>query len=206
MTKAHRYILPDLFYACTVEDGGLLPSNAAYDALPPKPWVREWPKKKAGKGWEMVEDHRERKLPYFLEEFTQEATEYWLPSEGDDWQSQPRTMKEAGPLPAGHSLTRPEKPLSVAQEEKRREIDGAYETALVAALTMPSAAPTPMTVAMETSALLAVDPDAVDSIRAALDARRVELRAQVDGVTITQDVDNATAVLAVAAIAVSYPI
>lgn len=206
MAKAHRYTLPDLYYACTVEDGGLLPSNATYDALPPKPWVREWPRKKAGKGWEMIEDHRERKAPYFPEDVEQEGTPYWMPAEGDDWQSQPRMMKDAGPLPECHSLTRPEKPLAVAQDEKRREIDGAYDAALVAALTMPSVSPTPLTVAMETSALLAVDPDGVDSIRAALDTRRVDLRAQVDGVAITQDMDNANAVLAVAAIAVSYPI
>lgn len=197
MAKANRYTIPDLCYACTVEDGGLLPSNATYDPLPPKPWAHEWPKKKTKTGWEMVPDHRERKTPYFPEDLEQEGTPYWLPADGDDWQSQPRTMKDVGPLPQGHSLTRPEKPLLAAQDEKRRDIDAAYEAALVAALTMPSAAPTPMTVDMETSALLAVDPDAVGSIRAVLDARRTELRAQVDA---------ATTVDAIATIAVSYPV
>lgn len=197
MAKAHRYTLPDLFFACTVEDGGLLPSNASYDELPPTPWVRKWPQKKAGTSWDMVEDHRERKPPYFSEEHVQEGTPFWLLVEGDTWQSQPRAMKEAGPLPEGHALTRPEKPLSVAQTEKRTEIAHSYDAALTAAITMPSADPTPMTVAVETSALLAIDPDAVDSIRAVLDARRAELLTLVDAALTIADVESVT---------VSYPV
>lgn len=194
MAKAYRYTLPDMNFACEVEDGGLLPGNATYT----KPEILSgfWPHW-AGEVWEQIKDHRERKPPYFAEEYTQEATEYWLPAEGDDWQSQARTMKEAGHLPQGHTLTRPEKPLSAAQDEKRTEIAHDYDAALTAAITMPSGNPTPMTVAVETSALLAIDPDAVDSIKEVLDARRAELLAEVDA---------AASVAQVEAITVHYPV
>lgn len=194
MAKAYRYTLPDMNFACEVEDGGLLPGNATYTK--PKILSGFWPRW-TGEAWEQIKDHRERKPPYFAEEYTQEATEYWLPAEGDDWQSQARMMKEAGPLPDGHTLTRPEKPLSAAQTEKRVEIARGYDAALTAAITMPSDNPTPMTVAVETSALLAIDPDAVDSIRTVLDTRRVELLAEVDA---------ARSVATVESIVVNYPV
>lgn len=196
MNIAHRYTLPDCYFACSVSFSSVQPGNSSTEPLPKKPWVKKWPQYTEGTGWRLVEDHRERKSSGgFGPEDEQKATEFFLPE--DDWQSQPRTMKKVGPLPDGAALARPEKPLLTAQSEKRVEIDAAYEAALVAALTMPSASPTPMTVAVETSALLAVDPDAVDSIRAALNTRRADLRTQVEA---------ADTLDAVAAIVVSYPV
>lgn len=195
MAKAYQYDASG-YFVDEVEDYGLLPNNATYTAPPDGPWERIWPCW-TGEAWELIEDHRERKPPYFAEEFTQDATEYWLPADGDDWQSQPRTMKEPGPLPVGAVLVQPEKPLAVAQDEKRREIDAGYEAALIAALTMPLASPTPMTVSMETAALLAVDPDGLDSIKDVLAVRRAELLVLV---AEAQTLD------AVQAIAVSYPV
>ena len=146
--------------------------------------------------WIQVEDHRKRDVGGLITaETAQEATDYWLAD--DEWNAPARHMVEIGPLPEGTRRTAPEKPLAVAQDEKRREIAAGYESALVAALTMPSAEPTPMTVAVETSALLAVDPDGVDSIKAALDARRAELLAAVEA---------ALSVTAVETIVVSFPV
>lgn len=45
-----------------------------------------------GTAWELKEDNR--------------GTKYWLP--GDNWQTEPREMKEIGPLPEGAMLERPE--------------------------------------------------------------------------------------------------
>ena len=195
MTKAYQYTA-DGYYAGEAEDYGLLPNNASYTAPPAQPWNHVWPRW-AGDAWELVEDHRERAEPYFPAEFAQEATPYWLADEGDDWQSPPRTMKDPGPLPVGHSLTRPEKPVSAARNEKLREIDAGYESALVAALTMPDANPTPMTISVETSALLAVDPDAVDSIRVVLDSRRDKLRVAVEAADTVDEVES---------VVVDYPV
>lgn len=65
-----------------------------------------------------VEDHRRRSVdlgfPLCAE---QEATIFFLP--GDTWESDPSTMDEVGPLPAGASLTRPEK---TADDERQDQI------------------------------------------------------------------------------------
>ena len=195
MTKIYQYTA-DGYYAGEAEDYGLLPNNATYTAPPAQPWNHVWPRW-AGDAWELVEDHRERAEPYFPAEFAQEATEYWLPADGDNWQSQPRTVKKPGPLPEDASLTRPEKPVSAVRNEKLREIDAGYEAALAAALTMPAADPTPTLVAVETAALLAVDPDAVDSIRAILDTHRGKLRAAVQAADTADDVES---------VVVDYPV
>ena len=169
--------------------GGPLPNNSTCMAPPSRPWDCQWPRW-TGETWELVPDHRERSAALYPPELVQKATDYWLPAEGDDWQSQPRRMKDIGPLPEGAVTVRPEKPLSVARAEKAREIEAGYEAALVAALTMPIAAPSPMTVSVEISALLAVDPDAVDSIRAVLDVRRAELLAAVEAADTAAEVKS----------------
>ena len=168
---------------------GVLPNNSTRTAPPVGPWGRRWPRW-TGTDWELVPDHRERSTPLYPADLAQKATDYWVPAEGDDWQSQPRRMKDIGPLPEGAVTVRPEKPLAAVQDEKRREIDAGYEAALVAALTMPIAAPSPMTVSVETSALLAVDPDAVDSIKAVLDVRRAELLAAVEAADTGNEVKS----------------
>ena len=196
MAKAYQYDAAGCFAGEGDDYGGPLPNNATRQAPPVGPWGRQWPRW-TGTEWELVPDHRERSATTYPADLVQEATGYWLPDEGDDWQSQPRHAKDIGPLPEGAVTERPEKPLTAAQAEKRREIEAGYEAALVAALTMPIADPTPMTVSVETSALLAVDPDAVDSIRAVLDARRADLLAAVEAADTVAEVE---------VIAVSYPV
>ena len=64
--------------------------------------------------WTQAEDNR--------------GTEYWLP--GDTWQTEPREMKDLGPLPDGAMLDRPEKPFSQLKIEKLNEINAAYQQAI----------------------------------------------------------------------------
>lgn len=64
--------------------------------------------------WTQVEDNR--------------GTKYWLP--GDDWQTEPREMKDLGPLPEGAMLDRPEKPFSQLKIEKLNEINALYQQAI----------------------------------------------------------------------------
>ena len=71
-------------------DVWLLPANATF--LPP-PFAADgtvpfW----NGTAWELKEDNR--------------GKEYWL--HGDNWQADPRVMKELGPLPDGATFERPE--------------------------------------------------------------------------------------------------
>lgn len=196
MAKVYQYDASGCYAGEGDDYGGPLPNNATYTAPPAGPWGCQWPRW-TGEAWELVPDHRERSATVYPADLVQTATDYWLPVEGDDWQSQSRQMKDIGPLPEGAVTERPEKPVSAARAEKLREIDAGYESALVAALTMPDADPTPMTVSVETSALLAVDPDAVDSIRAVLDARRDKLRAAVEAAATVNEVE---------AVVVDYPV
>lgn len=69
----------------------------------PEGHVARW----TGREWELVEDHRQH---LDAKGTKQGGTPYWLPSEGDDWQSQPRYTENLGPLPAGAVTVRPEKP------------------------------------------------------------------------------------------------
>ena len=70
----------------------------------PDDHVARW----TGNAWEVIEDHRQ----HLDEKGTRQGgTPYWLPSEGDDWQSSERYMEDLGPLPAGAVTTRPEKPV-----------------------------------------------------------------------------------------------
>ena len=193
--KVYQYYASGRYAGEGDTHGGPLPNNSTCKPVPDRPWKYQWPRW-TGTDWELVSDHRERSAALYPPELVQKATDYWLPAEGDDWQSQPRRMKDIGPLPEGAVTVRPEKPLAAVQDEKRREIDAGYEAALVAALTMPIADPTPMTVSVETSALLAVDPDAVDSIKAVLDVRRAELLAAVEAADTAAEA---------AAIVVIYP-
>ncbi len=91
----------------------LLPGRATWTAPPTceAPYVAHW----NGEAWELVEDHRRH-----LDDTGTPAggTPYWMPSEGDDYRSEPRYMKELGPLPEGAVTTKPEKPESVIQQEQ----------------------------------------------------------------------------------------
>lgn len=67
----------------------LLPANATFVSPPAGVGkVAVW----NGTAWELKEDNR--------------GKEYWLP--GDNWQADPRVMKDLGPLPDGTTFERPE--------------------------------------------------------------------------------------------------
>lgn len=97
---------------------GVLPNNSTYKTPPDGPWKCQWPRW-TGTAWELVPDHRERSAALYSPELVQKATDYWLPAEGDDWQSHPRRMKDIGPLPEGAVTVRPEKPTELALSEAR---------------------------------------------------------------------------------------
>ncbi len=67
-----------------------------------------------GEKWFITEDHRRH-----LDEKGKPAggTPYYMPAEGDNWQSEPRYMKELGPLPEGAVTTKPEKTEAEIQKE-----------------------------------------------------------------------------------------
>lgn len=75
----------------------------------PEGHVARW----TGSEWELVEDHRQH---LDSKGTKQGGTPYWLPSEGDDWQSQPRYTEDLGPLPDGAVTVRPEKPAPTEEE------------------------------------------------------------------------------------------
>lgn len=139
-----------------------------------------------GSEWELVEDHRQH---LDSKGTKQGGTPYWLPSEGDDWQSQPRYTEDLGPLPSGAVTVRPEKPLSVVKEEKEREVRSACDAAIIASLTMPAASPSVTEVSVAAASLAAVDPDGPDTILALHAARRDELLAAVDAATSRGELD-----------------
>ena len=153
-------------------------TQSAYATTTPPPenipdgHVARW----TGTAWETVEDHRQ----YLDERGTKQGgTPYWLPSEGDDWQSQPRYTEALGPLPSGAVTQRPEKPLPVVKEEKNREVISACDAAIIASLTMPSASPSATEVSVAAASLAAVDPDGPDTLLALHTARRDALLAAV---------------------------
>lgn len=148
----------------------------------PEGYVARW----TGSEWELVEDHRQ----HLDEKGTKQGgTPYWLPSEGDDWQSQPRYTEDLGPLPSGAVTVRPEKPLSVVKEEKEREVRSACDAAIIASLTMPAASPSSTEVSVAAASLAAVDPDGPDTLLALHSARRDELLAAVDAATSKGELD-----------------
>lgn len=199
MPLAHRYTLPDKHYACTVEDYGYQPGNSSYEDLPPLPWPNQWPHYVAGKGWDLVEDHRERKAPLFDVALTQDATDYWLP---DDTNATPaRHMTKPGPLPDGALTERPAKTdaelLAEAKAGKTAEITAGYDAAVAASLTMPTASPTEQDITIGAAAFAAEDAEGLAYIMQTHAARRDELLAAVDA---------ATTVIAVQDMVVSYAV
>ena len=158
--------------------GGKPLTQSAYATATPPPetipegHVARW----TGTAWETVEDHRQ----HLDSKGTKTGgTPFWLPAEGDDWQSQPRYTEALGPLPSGAVTQRPEKPLSVVREEKEHEIRSACDAAIIASLTMPAASPSATEVSVAAASLAAVDPDGPDTLLALHTARRDALLAAV---------------------------
>lgn len=198
MALAHRYTLPDQYYACTIEDHGYQPGNSSYDDLPPKPWPHQWPQRVDGK-WVLVADHRERKEPIFDEELTQNATDYWLPE--DTNASPARHMTKPGPLPGGALTERPAKTdaelLAEAKATKTAEIAAGYDAAVAASLTIPTANPTAQDVTIGAAAFAAEDAEGLAYVMQTHATHRDELLAAVAA---------ATTVVAVQDLAVSYAV
>ena len=96
--------------------GGKEITLSAYATMTPPPDIPAghaacW----TGGEWKVVEDHRRR---LDSSGTPQGGTPYWIPSEGDDWQSQPRYMTDLGPLPNGAVTVQPEKPAPTLEEAR----------------------------------------------------------------------------------------
>lgn len=57
-----------------------------------------------GSSWDIVEDHRRKTDEHGV---FYGGTPYWLPEEGDDWESAARYMEDLGPLPDGAVTEQP---------------------------------------------------------------------------------------------------
>lgn len=88
----------------------------------PDGYVARW----TGTEWETVEDHRQHTDEHGVK---QGGTPYWLPSEGDNWMSQPRYMEDLGPLPEGAVTVKPEKPFETVKAEKLSELNAGLSAA-----------------------------------------------------------------------------
>lgn len=198
MPVAHTYNPVTHDYVSSAEDYGYTPANATRVALPPRSWGRQWPRWTGG-AWQLVEDHRERKVPAFAAVDEQTATEYWLPD--DTHETPARQMFVPGPLPEGALLTRPEKPaellLSEARAAKIAEIEAGYQAAVAATLTMPQASPTAQDVAVGAALLAADDAEGLEYVIEQHAATRAALLAEVEAATTAE---------AVAAIQVRYAV
>lgn len=152
-----------------------------------------------GSAWEVVEDHRQHINSQGVKEG---GTQYWLPGEGDNWQSQGRYMTELGPLPAGAVTSRPEKPeeekLADAKATKTAEFDRAMADVdvalvrstsdLVAAMLSPAALTAEEGGASNLNAdELAQSRTVFDKLRGVQAQNRV-LRAQVEAAETVEEV------------------
>lgn len=190
MPIAHRYTKPDQFFHGTVNYNAVQPGNSTLDDLPPLPWPGKWPQYVDGKGWVMVDDHRERKPPLFDAALEQDATDYWLPEDTHDTPA--RQMKEIGPLPDGALTERPAKTdaelLAEAQVAKQTEVQAGYDAAVAASLTMPQANPTEQDVAIGAAAFAVEDAEGLAYVMQAHTARRDELLAAVEAADTAESV------------------
>lgn len=96
------------------KDVWMLPANATFVEPPAaqKGFARVWKKIQ----WVQVEDNR--------------GTKYWMP--GDTWDSEPKEMKDLGPLPEGAITVKPEKTLEEAKSLKVSQIDSETSSSILA--------------------------------------------------------------------------
>ena len=166
MATAYQYTT-DGYYADTVEDYGLLPSNATHTTPPPAlpGHVLRW----TGGDWEQVEDHK--------------GAQGYV-------NGQPHTITEYGPLPDGWSDTPPPPTLEEARESKRHSILAGFDAAMSASLTMPSASapPTPFAVAEALFDWRTASADEYADLLAIHATRRDELLAALEAAETSEDV------------------
>ena len=190
MPIAYRYTKPDSFFHGAVLYNKVQPGNSTLDDLPPMPWPKQWPQHVDGKGWVMVDDHRERKPPLFDAALRQDATGYWLP--GDTHDAPARQMKAVGPLPEGALTERPAKTdaelLAAAQVAKQAEVQAGYDAAVAASLTMPTANPTEQDITIGAAAFAAEDAEGLAYIMQAHATRRDALLAAVEAADTAESV------------------
>lgn len=90
----------------------LIPANATL--IEPPAAVEKHVRVFKNGAWGLKEDNR--------------GVKYWLP--GDDWQTEPREMKDLGPLPDGATTEMPKKPFSQIKIDKLGEINALYQQAI----------------------------------------------------------------------------
>lgn len=121
MPTAYQYT-SDGIYAETVEDYGLLPSNATH--TPPSPALPGHVLRWTGEAWEQVENHK-GKQGYV--------------------NGQPHTITEYGPLPDGWSDTPPPPTLAEAKEQAMARIDADTSARILAGFEFqPEGQPEPL--------------------------------------------------------------
>lgn len=135
--------------------------------------------------WYWIADHRQKKDEQDrVVEGT--GTQYWLPE--DTWQSPPRYTNALGPLPENSLPDKPDKPLAVAQEEKRREINSLHERAYAGSVSLSD--PSPTAVSVEAALYAQFDPDSLEWLRNNLEARRAELLELVNSKESVSEVEQ----------------
>lgn len=111
------YLRESVAFESPLEEGVFpIPASCTFEAPPilDAPYTPVW----NGSSWEAIEDHRKHvdATGNYVG-----GTAYWLPEDG--WESEPRYMKELGPLPSNALLSKPVKPQEVIEKERlEREI------------------------------------------------------------------------------------
>lgn len=118
--------------------------------------------------------------PYHVPPGRDEFAALW--AEVDAWaRGHPEAVQpEPGPPPPT---------LDEARSTKLADIHAAYESALVATLTMPAAAPTAADVAAEAALFAVEDAAGLADVKTLLAARRDELRARVEAAASVEEVE-----------------
>ena len=168
------------------ERGYILQATFATPVVPPdvpEGYAARW----TGEAWELVEDHRQ-KIDAQGRKYG--GTPYWLPAEGDTWQSPARYVEELGPLPENALLERPERPLDEYKTDKRREIVAGHTAALTATLTMPAESPSAAVMAAGAALFAVDDAEGLADVQTILITRRDELLAAVDAATSRETLDD----------------